>query len=78
MQLEDVFSNLPALETERLILRKLTMDDAADIHNYASNPDVSKNVFWEAHRTLSGTKDYIRFILDLYENGNLSPWGIEY
>lgn len=54
------------------------MDDAADLHSYASNPEVSKYVFWEAHRTLSDTKDYIRFILDLYENGKLSPWGIEY
>ncbi|MEH7443775.1 GNAT family protein [Bacillus sp. JJ1122] len=78
MQLEDVLSNLPTLETERLILRKITMDDAADLHSYASNPEVSKYVFWEAHHTLSDTKDYIRFILDLYENGKLSPWGIEY
>ncbi|MGA9225561.1 MAG: GNAT family protein [Mesobacillus sp.] len=78
MQLEDVFSNLPTLETERLILRKITMDDTADIHKYASNPDVSKYVFWETHRSLSDTNDYIRFIVDLYKNGKLSPWGIEY
>lgn len=78
MQQEDVFGNLPTLETERLILRKITMDDAADIHTYVSNPEVSKYVFWEVHRSLSATEDYIKFILDLYENGKLSPWGIQY
>ena len=77
MQIEDVFGNLPTLETERLILRKITMEDSADIHRYASNPDVSKYVFWEAHNSLGATEDYIGFILDLYANGKLAPWGIQ-
>jgi [ribosomal protein S5]-alanine N-acetyltransferase len=54
------------------------MEDAADIHRYASNPEVSKYVFWEAHHSLGATEDYIKFILDLYENGKLSPWGIQH
>lgn len=78
MQIEDAFRNLPNIETERLILRKITMEDAADIHRYASNPEVSKYVFWEAHHSLGATEDYIKFILDLYENGKLSPWGIQH
>ena len=78
MKIEDVYSNLPVIETERLILRKISMNDVKDIHTYASNPEVSKYVFWDYHRSLSATEDYVSFINELYENGKIAPWGIEY
>jgi RimJ/RimL family protein N-acetyltransferase len=34
------------LETERLVLRELTADDEADVHEYASDPEVSRFEGW--------------------------------
>lgn len=78
MEIEKIFANLPTLETERLILRKITLEDVEDMYTYGSNEEVSKYVTWETHKTLSDTKEYIEFILNQYENKKIAPWGIEY
>ena len=78
MEIEKVFGNLPTLETERLILRKITLEDVEDMYSYGSNEDVSKYVTWETHNTLSDTKGFVEFVLTQYENKKVSPWGIEY
>ncbi|MBT2692500.1 GNAT family protein [Bacillus sp. ISL-55] len=78
MRIEDIYENLPQLETERLILRKISLEDIDDIHTYASNPEVSKYVFWEAHKTRAATEEYVKMILALYEEGKIAPWGIHY
>jgi [ribosomal protein S5]-alanine N-acetyltransferase len=42
LKIEDIYSDLLPLETERLILRKIKMEEVEDIHTYTSDPDVSK------------------------------------
>ncbi|GAA0316023.1 GNAT family N-acetyltransferase [Bacillus carboniphilus] len=74
MQVKTVFSPFPTLETERLVLRPITKDDAADIFHYASQPEVSKHVTWEAHQTLEDTYRFIDFALNQYEAGGIAPW----
>ena len=45
------------LETDRLILRKATMDDAQDMFdNWASNPNVTKFMTWPTHSNIEITK----------------------
>ncbi|WP_026565799.1 GNAT family N-acetyltransferase [Bacillus sp. UNC41MFS5] len=78
MDIEKIYGNLPILETERLILRKVTLDDAEDMFSYGSNEEVTKYVTWNAHKTLSDTKEFIGFVLNKYENSQVAPWGIEY
>lgn len=78
MEVESIYGNLPILETERLILRKLTMNDLEDIYSYASNEEVSKYVTWETHRTLTDTTNFIEYVLNLYENKQVAPWAIEH
>ncbi|MBS8264240.1 N-acetyltransferase [Mesobacillus boroniphilus] len=78
MQIKDIYGNLPQLETERLILRKIRHEDIDDIHTYASNPEVSKYVFWGAHETREATEEYVKMVLALYEEGKIAPWGIHY
>jgi ribosomal-protein-alanine N-acetyltransferase len=77
MEIESIFGNLPVIETKRLILRKITVEDAEDMFYYGSNDEVSKHVTWHTHQSLSDTKEFIDFILKKYENKELSPWGIE-
>lgn len=76
MEIADVYENLPALETERLKLRKLTMDDAQNLFEYASEPRVSKFVPWPTHETILNSKDFIQMALKNYESAKLAPWAI--
>jgi ribosomal-protein-alanine N-acetyltransferase len=73
---EDLFKNLPELETMRLKLRRLSMHDAGDIFEYASDPEVSKYVLWEHHRTIAESKSYLKHVLFLYDKGIPASWGI--
>ncbi|MGG3738918.1 GNAT family N-acetyltransferase [Aeribacillus pallidus] len=77
MDIEKIYGNLPTLETERLLLRKITLDDVEAMFSYASNDEVTKYVTWDTHRSLADTKQYIDFVLSQYENKQIAPWGIE-
>ena len=70
------FSRPPMLETDDLSLRPLRMKDAADIFAYASDPEVSRYVFWDPHRTVSDTRAYIRYVRSLYRRGLPSSWAV--
>ncbi|MFD4706029.1 GNAT family N-acetyltransferase [Gottfriedia sp. NPDC058432] len=78
MQVEKIFSELPLLETERLILRKLSLNDIEEMFQYGSNEEVSKYVTWDTHKTLSDTRGFIELVINKYNNSQVAPWGIEY
>ena len=78
MNIEKIYSDLPTLETERLILRKVTKEEIEDMYLYGSDEEVSKYVTWNTHETIADTKGFVEFVLNKYENKQVSPWGIEY
>ncbi len=50
----------PILETERLILRPITVADAEEIYtNWASDPDVAIYMTWSAHPNVEVTKGWL-------------------
>ena len=51
------------LETERLILRNITLDDASDIYDYARNKRVGDEAGFKAHESIEETKSIIDTIL---------------
>lgn len=75
MDIEKIYGDLPTLETDRLILRKITGEDVEDMFSYGSNDEVSKYVSWDTHRTLEDTKEFIDFVLGQYKNKKAAPWG---
>ncbi|WP_255473274.1 GNAT family N-acetyltransferase [Planomicrobium sp. CPCC 101110] len=75
--IKEIGSHLPVLETERLMLRKLTLADAEDMFEYASEPIVSRYVPWEAHKSAEDTKGVISSIIAAYEQKKKLTWGIE-
>ncbi|MDM5317355.1 GNAT family protein [Fictibacillus sp. b24] len=77
MEVKKIYGDLPLLETERLFLRKITLDDAEDMFQYGSDDDVSKYVTWDTHLSLADTEKFIEFILGKYARGEIAPWGIE-
>lgn len=70
------FQNTPQLETERLLLRKLVPEDAADIFEYAADDDVAKYMSWDTHKTLEDSQRFINFTLDRYIKDDAGEWGI--
>ena len=77
MDKRDICSNLPVIETDRLILRKVTTDDLDDMYEYGSNANVSKYVTWNTHSSISDTKAFLETVLEQYENEQAVFWGIE-
>lgn len=66
---QGIFSNLPILETQRLILRPLKMRDAHDLYAYARDPEVSRHVLWDAHESVWQSRQYLRAALRQYRRG---------
>lgn len=52
--------HIPRLETDRLILRAVALEDAADMHEYASDPRVSDFTAFPQHKSLRETKSVIK------------------
>ncbi len=70
MQLfQSVFSQLPVLETARLILRPLRMSDAQDLYAYARDPQVSRHVLWSAHTSVMQSRQFLRAAIRQYRKG---------
>jgi ribosomal-protein-alanine N-acetyltransferase len=74
---ENKIRELPRLETPRLILRALSLDDADDIFAYASDSEVTRYTIFERHQSLDTTIEWLRSVLDMYCDGHPGPWGME-
>lgn len=69
MRISNLISSHLPLKTTRLILRKITFEDAPVIFKtYTSDPEVTKNASWMTHKSVNETKDFVKFCLDKWEN----------
>ena len=59
------------IETDRLILRKFTIDDAEQVFkNYGSDPLVNKYLNWKTHKSIEDAKESVRYFMKDYpDNG---------
>ena len=80
MRTEDlkIFSNIPTIRTERLVLRKITPADLIDVYEYSKNPETSKFLLWSKHNSLNDTKILLSIIKRKYKENAFYEWGIEY
>lgn len=62
-----------SIETARLILRPYTDDDLKDVFGYASDPEVTKYLPWDAHKTLEDSQNFLNWIKSVTsaENGKI-------
>ena len=74
--LSHIFSRMPTLETERLLLRPLRVSDAPDMFDYAKDPDVTRYLLWEPHRHISHTKEYLEYLGKRYHLGLHYEWAV--
>ena len=69
--------NLGILSTERLILRKLTNEDANSIYNnWANDSEVTKYLTWNAHKSIDDTKQILAIWLKEYKEPKTIRYGI--
>ncbi|MBE6547713.1 MAG: GNAT family N-acetyltransferase [Ruminococcaceae bacterium] len=71
-----ISSKLPTLECERVTLRKMLFEDAQDMYEYSSNPDVPKYLLWYPHPDIEYTKAYLRYISQRYRTGDCIDWAV--
>jgi ribosomal-protein-alanine N-acetyltransferase len=78
LALEDALRDLPQLPTERLLLRRMRLDDAADMFDYASDAEVTKTLTWDTHLSIDDSLAFLRQMIAGYERGEQASWGIEH
>lgn len=71
-----IFSHMPELETERLLLRRMRLGDAEDMYEYARQTEVTRYLLWSPHPDISHTRDYLRYIASRYATGSFYDWAM--
>ena len=71
-----LFSNMPKLETERLLFRAIKRSDLEDIYEYSSNPSTSKYLLWTPHKSIAETREFIEIVISKYKSGDYNDWAI--
>ena len=65
------------METERLILRPFTLEDAPAMYqNWASDPEVTKFMTWPTHESLEVSRQVLLDWVSHYPEGNYYQWAI--
>ena len=65
------------LETERLILRRFTPEDAVQMYrNWASDPAVTRFVTWDVHASADDTRALLQMWTAEYEKNDYHNWCI--
>lgn len=59
-----------------MFLRPLKLDDAEDVFAYASDPEVARFMIWDAHRSVSDSRNFLNDVVAGYERGNFATWGL--
>lgn len=69
-------SDLPVIETNRLILREVAAHDELDMFEYAQLPNVGPTAGWEPHRSLLDTRTILQMFKDKKKYGQLGVFAI--
>lgn len=70
------FETFPELETERCILRAITMDDSQDVFDYISDDKVTKYLPWDTATKLEEAEERITRYQRMFNQQTGIVWGI--
>lgn len=71
-----VYADFQELKTQRLYLRRLRLEDAADFFCFAGSKIVTRYMLWKPHKSIEESEASIRKTLERYEAGTCYRWGI--
>ncbi len=69
-------TKLPMIETKRLILREIQLNDCQDMFEYACLPGFGPMAGWQPHRTVGETRSIIQLFIDKKKYGQLGTFAI--
>ncbi|MGZ4038931.1 MAG: GNAT family N-acetyltransferase [Bacteroidia bacterium] len=70
------FNPFPVIETERLLLREITLADAPDFFLLRSDKETMKYIGKPLHQTVADTEALIQIIIDRVKTNAAINWGI--
>lgn len=71
-----IFTRMPTLRTDRLVLRPMKTEDAYDMYEYACREDVTEYLLWTPHESVGYTREYLAYIEARYAKGEFYDWAI--
>ena len=71
-----IFSKIPTIKTDRLTLRKLSLDDTDDLYEYAKRADVTLYLTWSPHVDKTYTFQYLKYLQTRYNHGDFYDWAV--
>lgn len=72
-----VFTKMPTLTTERLIMRKMLVSDYKDMFEYSCRPETSKYLLWTPHVSPKFSKRYLSYLQGQYRDENFYDFALE-
>lgn len=77
MKIEDLLIEIPVLETDRLLLRKIALTDVDDIFEFSSDPEVAYHMTWETNRSKEETlTNFLKPVIKGYNSGLSAEWAV--
>ena len=69
-------AELPTLQTERLLLRRIMRHDVDDMYEYSRLPLVTRYLLWEPHPHRRHTESYIEYLQTEYRMGKYHEFAV--
>lgn len=67
---------VPEMATDNLHLRKCEEKDIEEFYRLAGNPNVTKYVKWDCHKTIEETASYVNGLEEEHSSGSRMTWAI--
>ncbi len=77
-KLRETFRNVPVLESDRLIYKKIVPENAQDMYDYSKLEEVTRYLLWTPHISLTQTEKYIKLLQKKYDSGSFWDFGLTY
>jgi ribosomal-protein-alanine N-acetyltransferase len=74
--MQSILDHPPTIETDRLLLRPLTMADEEAVYSYGRDPEVTKYMSFETHNSIEDSRTFLRLVATQYANHEPSSLGI--
>jgi ribosomal-protein-alanine N-acetyltransferase len=74
--LHRIFTHIPTMETEHLLMRQIISSDTDDMFAYSCREDVTRFLLWDPHPNSTYTRQYIEYLQDRYTLGDFYDWAL--
>ena len=75
-KIKSTFKDVPVLESERLIYKKIVPENSADMFEYSCLEEVTRYLLWTPHVSLTQTERYIKLLQKKYDSGAFWDFGL--